>query len=101
VSKEQPGIRSDVRYGSGFTDDPATYYDVLEPIGGATKPTMVLVHGGGHTGACFLATIDNRPGWAYDFVRHGHRVIVPGLAECRAQRLSRKRCASEVFAGRD
>jgi len=44
-----------------FTDDPATYYDVLEPIGGATKPTMVLVHGGGHTGACFLATIDNRP----------------------------------------
>jgi pimeloyl-ACP methyl ester carboxylesterase len=77
VSKEQPAILSDVRYGSGLTDDPATYYDVLEPIGGATKPTMVLVHGGGHTGACFLATIDNRPGWAYDFVRHGHRVVVP------------------------
>jgi pimeloyl-ACP methyl ester carboxylesterase len=38
---------------------------------------MVLVHGGGHTGACYLATADNRPGWAYDFVRHGHRVIVP------------------------
>jgi pimeloyl-ACP methyl ester carboxylesterase len=38
---------------------------------------MVLVHGGGHTGACYLSTIDGRPGWAYDFVRHGHRVVVP------------------------
>jgi pimeloyl-ACP methyl ester carboxylesterase len=38
---------------------------------------MVLIHGGGHTGACYLATADNRPGWAYDFAGHGHRVIVP------------------------
>jgi hypothetical protein len=35
VSKEQPAIRSDVRYASALTDDPATYCDVLEPIGGA------------------------------------------------------------------
>jgi pimeloyl-ACP methyl ester carboxylesterase len=38
---------------------------------------MVLVHGGAHTGTCFLRTVDGRDGWAHDFVRHGHRVIVP------------------------
>ncbi len=70
-------VREEVRSSSGLTDNPATYYDILEPRGGATKATMVLVHGGGHTGACYLSTIDNRPGWAYDFVRDGHRVIVP------------------------
>jgi pimeloyl-ACP methyl ester carboxylesterase len=37
---------------------------------------MVLLHGGSHTGFCYLSTLDGRPGWAYDFVRHGHRVVV-------------------------
>jgi pimeloyl-ACP methyl ester carboxylesterase len=72
---EEPPIVT--RSASAFTDSHATYYDVLEPADGPTGPAMVLVHGGGHTGACYLATADNRPGWAYDFVRHGHRVIVP------------------------
>jgi pimeloyl-ACP methyl ester carboxylesterase len=62
---------------SHFTTAPATYYEVLEPAGGATKPTLVLLHGGAHTGACYLVTPDGRPGWAYDFVRHGFRVVVP------------------------
>jgi pimeloyl-ACP methyl ester carboxylesterase len=61
----------------GFTATTATYYDVLEPEGGATRPPMVLIHGGGHTGACYLATADGRPGWASVFARHGHQVIVP------------------------
>jgi len=56
---------------------PATYFDVVEPDGGATRPTIVLVHGGAHTGACYLTTVDGRPGWAHDFARHGHRVVVP------------------------
>lgn len=56
---------------------PATYYDVLEPAGRLPRATMVLLHGGAHTGACYLATVDGRPGWAYDFVRHGYRVVVP------------------------
>jgi pimeloyl-ACP methyl ester carboxylesterase len=62
---------------SHFTAAPATYYEVLEPAGGTTKPTLVLLHGGAHTGACYLVTADGRPGWAHDFVRNGFRVVVP------------------------
>ena len=36
-----------------------------------------MIHGGAHCGACFQATVDRRPGWAYDFVARGHAVIVP------------------------
>ena len=38
---------------------------------------MVLFHGGGFTGSCYLTTSDDRPGWAYDSVRQSFRVIVP------------------------
>src|SRR5258707_5317330 len=38
---------------------------------------MVLICGGGHTGACYLATVDERPGWAQAFVRAGYKVVVP------------------------
>jgi alpha-beta hydrolase superfamily lysophospholipase len=38
---------------------------------------MVLISGGAHTGACYLATADGRPGWAHAFVRAGYKVIVP------------------------
>jgi pimeloyl-ACP methyl ester carboxylesterase len=38
---------------------------------------MVLISGGAHTGACYLATADGRPGWAHAFVRAGHTVVVP------------------------
>ena len=69
--------RAAVRHGVGFTAEPATYYDVLEPEGGASKPPIVLIHGGGHTGSCYLMTADGRPGWAYAFARHGHKVVVP------------------------
>jgi len=37
---------------------------------------MVLVHGGAHTGACYLSTPDGRPGWAYDFAGQGFDVLV-------------------------
>jgi pimeloyl-ACP methyl ester carboxylesterase len=38
---------------------------------------MILICGGGHTGACYLATVDGRPGWAQAFVRAGYKVVVP------------------------
>ena len=38
---------------------------------------MVLVHGGGHTGMCYLETVDGRPGWAQQFAMLGHTVYVP------------------------
>jgi pimeloyl-ACP methyl ester carboxylesterase len=36
-----------------------------------------MVHGGGHTGACYLATPDLRPGWAERFAAAGRHVFVP------------------------
>jgi pimeloyl-ACP methyl ester carboxylesterase len=61
----------------GRIDHPPTYYDVLTPAGGSTKPSVVMIHGGAHTGACYLATPDGRPGWAHVFVAAGYPVVVP------------------------
>src|SRR5262249_26440742 len=66
-----------VNYSSGLIETPPTYYEVLEPVGGSRKPPMVLICGGAHTGACYLATVDGRPGWAHAFVRAGYKVVVP------------------------
>jgi pimeloyl-ACP methyl ester carboxylesterase len=66
-----------VNYSRGLIESPPTYYEVLEPAGGAKKPPMVLISGGAHTGACYLATADGRPGWAHAFVRAGYKVAVP------------------------
>ena len=66
-----------VVYSSGVTEEPATYYDLLEPVGAARPTPMLLIHGGAHTGACYLNTPDGRPGWAHAFVRQGYKVIVP------------------------
>ena len=41
------------------------------------KAPVVMVHGGGHTGACYLATPDLRPGWAPRFAATGRSVFVP------------------------
>lgn len=56
---------------------PATYYDQIEPAGGSDHPPLVLIHGGAHTGACYLGTPDGRPGWAQVLAARGYRVIVP------------------------
>lgn len=59
-----------------FTD-PAVYHDLFEPEGGTARPTLVMVHGGAHSGACYLHTADGRPGWAPFFAGRGWRVAVP------------------------
>src|SRR5262249_10654318 len=66
-----------VNYSSGLIESPPTYYEALEPAGGSTKSPMVLISGGAHTGACYLATADGRPGWAQAFVRAGYKVGLP------------------------
>ena len=73
---------NDVCWSSGLTEAPVTYFDVIEPIGvGRTgKPPMFLIHGGAHTGACYLMTADGRHGWAHAFVRAGYRVFIPDWA---------------------
>ncbi len=47
------------------------------PVRGGTKPGVVMVHGGGHTGSCYLTTPDLRPGWAPRFAAAGRDVFVP------------------------
>ena len=67
-----------IRWFSGLTEAPVTYFEVIEPTGGRTgKPPMFLIHGGAHTGACYLMTADGRPGWAHAFAQPGYRVVIP------------------------
>jgi pimeloyl-ACP methyl ester carboxylesterase len=56
---------------------PAMFYDRLWCGEGTGKQPLVLVHGAGHTGACYLQTPDGRPGWAQYFARSGYDVYVP------------------------
>lgn len=53
------------------------YVDHVKPRQAAGKIPVVMVHGGGHTGTCYLATPDLRPGWAERFAATGRSVFVP------------------------
>ena len=54
--------------------DPAIYYDRLTPVSDVTRPPLVLLHGAGHSGACYLGTPDGREGWAQQFAALGFPV---------------------------
>ena len=62
-------------YSIGRVDNPPTYYEVLTPAAGSIKPPIVMIHGGAHTGACYLATPDGRQGWAHVFVADRKSVV--------------------------
>src|SRR6266513_3043123 len=64
-------------YSIGRVDHPPTYYEVFTPTVGSTKPPVVMIHGGAHTGSCYLATPDGRQGWGHVFVAQGYQVVVP------------------------
>lgn len=51
------------------------YYERLGPADAAAPP-LLLIHGGGATGACWRATPDGRRGWADLLAERGHRVWV-------------------------
>jgi pimeloyl-ACP methyl ester carboxylesterase len=59
------------------TDAFPVYVDQLQQAGASTKAPVVMVHGGGHTGACYLMTPDSRAGWAQHFAAAGRDVFVP------------------------
>jgi pimeloyl-ACP methyl ester carboxylesterase len=62
---------------SAYIQNPSTYLEVLYPRVRTEKPPIVLIHGAAHTGACFTATADGRPGWAQYFLARGYPVVIP------------------------
>ena len=69
-----------LQFDSGISTGPVpVYFERLVPVVETSRPTLVLVHGGGHTGVCFQCTPDGRPGWAHRFVERGFPVVVADL----------------------
>ncbi|MFU1941489.1 alpha/beta fold hydrolase [Bordetella hinzii] len=60
---------------SGTAEHPV-YADVVAAMPGPRRHPIVMLHGGFHNGAGFLATPDGREGWASIFARRGHDVYV-------------------------
>ena len=57
-----------------------TYYEVLGEGGDAAA--VLMIHGGGATGACFRADLRGRPGWADQLASRGHTVWVSDWPGC-------------------
>lgn len=58
------------------------YADILTPAFGTYRRTHVMVHGGMHSGMCWIRTPDGRPGWARHLAARGDRAICldwPGM----------------------
>jgi pimeloyl-ACP methyl ester carboxylesterase len=53
------------------------YADRLIPDKTRYRAKVVMLHGGHHTGSCYLTTAKGEPGWAYRFAEHGYEVLVP------------------------
>lgn len=77
-----------LRHNCGFTDGPVvTFWEQLRGQETAGRPTIVMIHGGSHTGTCWMVTADGRPGWATDFAERGFPVVVadwPGVGRSGA-----------------
>ncbi len=79
-------------YSIGRVDHPPTYYEALTPAAGSTKPPVVMIHGGAHTGACYLATPDAN-GAEADFIYlgdlgitgNGHMLMLERNSDALAQ----------------
>lgn len=54
----------------GFEPETGTYYELLGPLD--TACPVLLIHGGGATGACWRATPDGRVGWADQLAQRGY-----------------------------
>src|ERR1700726_1071306 len=53
------------------------YYESFAPGTANARATVLMIHGGAHSGACYQRTADDRPGWAYRFAERGYRTMVP------------------------
>lgn len=69
-----PSVRFSARYLQGNL---GVYYERLDPDLDTMQVPMVMIHGGAHSGACFLTTVDDRPGWAYRAIAAGYPVVLP------------------------
>ena len=55
----------------------SVYFETFAPAAATVRATIVMVHGGAHSGACYQRTADGRRGWAYLFAERGYRSVVP------------------------
>ncbi len=73
---------SSIRVNGKFERTSGIYYDELKPSVAEGKPPIILIHGGVHSGSCYITTADGRPGWAFVFASKGYDV----LGVCAADR---------------
>jgi pimeloyl-ACP methyl ester carboxylesterase len=67
-----------LHHATGFIAFPEpVYFETFAPVAATGRPTVIMVHGGAHTGACYQRTADGRRGWAYCFVARGYSVVIP------------------------
>jgi pimeloyl-ACP methyl ester carboxylesterase len=72
-------VASTASYGRAFfSGTPAhpIYVDHVPAMTAQPRLPVVMVHGGCHTGQCYLATPDGREGWAARFAAAGHAAFV-------------------------
>src|SRR5712691_7327433 len=63
---------------TGLTGAPTpVYFETFAPAAATGLPTVVMIHGGAHSGSCYQVTVDGRRGWVYAFAQRGYRVVVP------------------------
>jgi pimeloyl-ACP methyl ester carboxylesterase len=81
---KMPPLNPGANHGARFIhhDGMTVYTDRLLPDLARGKLPVVMIHGGGHSGACYLLTADNRPGWAYRFADAGYPVWLPDWPGC-------------------
>jgi pimeloyl-ACP methyl ester carboxylesterase len=67
-----------IKHQTGFIAAAApVYFEIFAPPHEPELGTVVMIHGGAHSGNCYQRTADGRPGWAYLFAERGYRVVVP------------------------
>jgi len=59
------------------TPGPGSIYADVLSAASPRATTLVMVHGGAHSGECFLRTPDGRRGWAFALADQGFPVVVP------------------------
>lgn len=72
-----------LRMRCGYEQQSGLYYEVLDAADDLPPLAPVLmIHGGGATGACFRGSLDGEPGWADQLAGRGHEVWVTDWPGC-------------------